>query len=80
MLLSQTHPLNMRRGDVEESLDGQGHISGVVQLEFVRDLGIGKVLEEPLILVLSDLSLVSIPYCLQVIDELAIELDWICDE
>ena len=51
-----------------------------MQLELVGDLGVCKVLKEPLILVLSDLTLVTVPDGLQRVDQLAIQLDRVGNE
>ena len=44
---------------------------------FVRDLGLGSLLEELLVLVASHLSLISVPNGSQVVENLAIQLDGI---
>jgi hypothetical protein len=48
-----------------------------VESVLVRDLGFSNVFIELLILVISDLSLVSVPDSLQSVDVLSIELNWV---
>lgn len=43
----------------------------------VRDLSFGDVFIELFVLIVSDLSLVSVPDCLQSIDVLSIQLNWV---
>jgi hypothetical protein len=66
--------------DIEEGLDCQGDICGVVKTILVRDFGVSQVLEEALVLILSDFTLVTIPDGLKGIDQLTIQLDRICYE
>jgi len=64
-------------GEVNERFDCKRNICGIVESVLVRDLGFSNVFIELLILVISDLSLVSVPDSLQSVDVLSIELNWV---
>ena len=51
-----------------------------MELVLVRHFGVRKVLEEPLILVFGNITLVSIPDGLQRVDQLSIQFDRVGDE
>ncbi len=66
--------------DVEEGFDCKGDIGRVVELELVGDLCVGQVLEESLVFIFCDLTLIAIPDGLEVVQDLTIELDGIVYE
>ena len=51
-----------------------------MKFELIGDLGVCKMLIESLILILSYLSLISVPHCLQVVDKLSIQLNGVVNE
>lgn len=63
--------------DVENGLDCNWHISRVMQFILIWDLGICQMLIKHLILILSHISLFSVPDCGQIIDEISIQVDWV---
>ena len=70
----------MSAGNVNQGLDGKGHIGRVVQEILVGHFGICDLLKEALILVSGDLTLISEPDCLQVVEDLAVQLYRVADE
>jgi len=65
---------------INQGLDGERHISGVVQEVLVGHFGICDLLKEALILVCGDLTLISEPDGLQVVEDLAVQLYRVADE
>ena len=70
---STASPLGRVAWHVEQGLDGKWNVRGVMEFELVRYFGIGHLLIEPLILVLSHLSLLFVPNGLQRIDLLPVQ-------
>jgi hypothetical protein len=65
---------------VNQGLDGKRHIGRVVQQVLVGHFGICDLLKKALVLVCGDLTLISEPDCLQVVEDLAVQLNWVADE
>ena len=65
---------------VNQGFDGERHIGRVVQEVLVGHFGICDLLKEALILVSGDLTLISEPDGLQVVEDLAVQLYRVADE
>ena len=79
-LALHAHFLLMGAGYVEDGFDGERNVSAIVQHPLVRDLSVGQVFIETLILVLSHFRLLTVPDGLERVDGLTIELNWISDK
>ena len=66
--------------NVNQGLDGERHICRVMQQVLVGHFGICDLLKEALILVCGNLTLISEPDGLQVVENLTVQLYWVAYE
>ena len=66
--------------DIEKSLNPKRHISRVMKEILVGDFRVSQLLIESFVLVGGDLTLISVPDGLQIVEHLPIELNRVADE
>lgn len=80
LALHHLNSLAMSRRNVEQRSDLQRYLSRIVKLILVGNLGVSNLLIEALVLIKRHLSLVSVPYGLQVVHQTTVQFNRILVE
>ena len=78
--LGHAHLFAVMTGHIQQSFDCERHIRRIMQPIFGWDLGGCGLFVETFVFIFGDLTLFTVPYCLETVNLLAIKPDWVTNK